>query len=449
MIAGAQRDADDQVRRLAVVAAALPDATAHERAVVEAAMRDASPMVRFEGLRAYGRHFQSADCGPVRASASDANRHVALLAIDLLGDPCPDAQASLGVLDSAVADGEWHRAAHALVALARRAPDRARPLLARFVTHAIWQVRMYAARAATAMADAAALETLAADRDDNVREAAVSGLVTVRGHAADAAFIAALGRPDYQLVRTAARALENTEKRKAASVALLAAFERISRERRETSRDVRLALLQRLRDLEPADLSTALEPYLKDFDPRVAGECALTLLASSGRGATISSTAAPAAAVPPASELAALTGARARITMEGGGSFELALLTDDAPLSAARFARLARAGYYNGLTFHRVLPNFVIQGGSPGANEYAGDGPFMRDEVGLRSNARGTVGISTRGRDTGDAQIFVNLVDNDRLDHIYTVFADIIPGGMEVVDGIVEGDRMVKVEIVK
>ena len=75
--------------------------------------------------------------------------------------------------------------------------------------------------------------------------------------------------------------------------------------------------------------------------------------------------------------------------MRGGRAFELALLADEAPASVFRFAGLARAGYYNGLTFHRVLPNFVIQGGSPGANEYAGDGPFMRDEIGARSHARG------------------------------------------------------------
>ena len=107
--------------------------------------------------------------------------------------------------------------------------------------------------------------------------------------------------------------------------------------------------------------------------------------------------------------------------------------------------RLVKAGYYNGLTFHRILPGFIIQGGSPDANEFVGDGPFMRDELGLRSNARGTVGTSTRGRDTGDAQFYVNLVDNPRLDHEYTVFGE-ITRGMEVVDRITEGDTMVSVE---
>jgi cyclophilin family peptidyl-prolyl cis-trans isomerase len=136
------------------------------------------------------------------------------------------------------------------------------------------------------------------------------------------------------------------------------------------------------------------------------------------------------------------------VTMQRGGAFELQLLADDAPATVARFVRLARQGYYNGLTIHRVVPNFVLQGGSPGANEYMGDGPFMRDEVGLRTHARGTLGISTRGRDTGDAQIFVNLVDNPRLDHQYTVFAAVATG-MDVVDGIVEGDVIERVDVLE
>ena len=137
---------------------------------------------------------------------------------------------------------------------------------------------------------------------------------------------------------------------------------------------------------------------------------------------------------------------RALVVMRGGRSFDLAFFTDDAPASVSRFAVLVRRAYYDGLTFHRVLPNFIIQGGSPGANEYAGDGPFMRDELGLRSNVRGTVGVSTRGRDTGDAQIYVNLLDNPRLDHEYTVFAE-ITDGMDVVDAILEGDVIERIEL--
>jgi len=70
----------------------------------------------------------------------------------------------------------------------------------------------------------------------------------------------------------------------------------------------------------------------------------------------------------------------------------------------------------------------------------------MRDELGRLTHARGTVGISTRGRDTGDAQIFINLVDNPRLDMDYTVFAEVVRG-IEVIDGILEGDVIERIEI--
>jgi peptidyl-prolyl cis-trans isomerase B (cyclophilin B) len=148
-----------------------------------------------------------------------------------------------------------------------------------------------------------------------------------------------------------------------------------------------------------------------------------------------------------ADELRRLASPRARITIRDVGTFELALFTAQAPATVLRFAHLAESGYYNGLTFHRVVPNFVIQGGSPGANEYIGDAMFMRDELGSWPHVRGAVGISTRGRDTGDAQIFIDLVDNPRLDHDYTVFAQVL-NGIEIVDQILEGDVIEKIEIV-
>ena len=84
------------------------------------------------------------------------------------------------------------------------------------------------------------------------------------------------------------------------------------------------------------------------------------------------------------------------------GAITMELDPQLAPATVNNFVALARRGYYDGLTFHRIAVNFVVQGGSPGANEYAGDGPFTRDELDA-PNWRGTVGLSTRGRDTGDA----------------------------------------------
>jgi cyclophilin family peptidyl-prolyl cis-trans isomerase len=133
--------------------------------------------------------------------------------------------------------------------------------------------------------------------------------------------------------------------------------------------------------------------------------------------------------------------------MEDGAAFDVELLVDEAPLTVAEVVRLARQGWYSGRTFHRVVPNFVLQGGSPGANEYAGADRFLRDELSSLSHARGTLGISTRGRDTGDAQLFLNLVDNPRLDYDYTVWGRVVRG-LEVADVIQEGDGIRSVALV-
>ena len=119
-----------------------------------------------------------------------------------------------------------------------------------------------------------------------------------------------------------------------------------------------------------------------------------------------------------------------------------------APNTVNHVVGLARQGYYDGLTFHRVIPNFIIQGGSPGANEYAGDGPFIRDEIG-ETNSTGSVGLSTRGRDTGDAQFYINLLDNRRLDPDYTVFARVCDVSGGDIEAIREGDTISKITLEK
>jgi cyclophilin family peptidyl-prolyl cis-trans isomerase len=214
----------------------------------------------------------------------------------------------------------------------------------------------------------------------------------------------------------------------------------------DTSRDARVAILERLSELLPADRTSDLAPFREDFDGKVRAT------ADSALNKIVGTALPPALAIkrrypyqPAVNELANLP-ATAAITMEGGGVIQLELLRDQAPVTIARFAELARAGYYNNLTFHRVVPNFVIQGGSPGANEYVGAARYMRDEAGTESHTRGAVGISTRGRDTGDAQIFIDLVDNPRLDHEYTVFARVV-SGLDVVDRVLEGARMTSVTV--
>ncbi|MBI4477336.1 MAG: peptidylprolyl isomerase, partial [Acidobacteria bacterium] len=445
---------DAQVRRLAMVAAGSADqpiARAERLALASAGLNDRDPHVRYEAAVAYGRLLPEASCSPVFRALDDLDDHVALAAIDLLGAGCPErarAASELEVIAGGLSPGrtgDWHRATHALVALARVDPASGSRLLPRFSRSAIWQVRMYAARAAGALKDEAALERLAIDEHDNVRDAAVRALNAVSGHKADRLYVAALRSRDLQLVITAAEALAGTPQPSAAVPALLDALQRVTAERKDTSRDTRLALLERLQELGSREHVAALQPYLSDFDPRIAARAAEILSKWTGTPQAPATTRLELLPAPSVDELGSLP-RRARLVMRGGGTLELALFPEEAPVTVARVVRLARAGYYHGLTFHRVVPNFVIQGGSRGANEYVGDARYLRDEVGRLTHARGTVGISTRGRDTGDAQLFINLADNPRLDHQYTVFAE-VTRGLDVLVRILEGDVIERMEI--
>ncbi len=441
-------DADAEVRRIAAAAAA-PDAAIGERDVLlKRAIADKDARVRFEALRGWGRQLQKTSCAPVRAAVKDPDPHVRLQAIDQLGAGCPAAEgpSDLAAIANTLSaqPRTWHAPAHAIVSLARTQPAEARQALPRFVEHPTWQVRMYAARAAGVLGEVAPLTTLMGDRVDNVREAALTALVELKRPETVAAAIDSLSRTDYQLVLTAVRALEDRAHAAKATAPLVTALGRITKESKDTSRDPRMAILNRLQAYGDASQAVNLEGYLNDFDAAVAAKAAEILTAWTGRPRIASPRPLPAPGVTMAA-VTALRGKALRFHMAGRGAFDISLEVDAAPLSAARVARRAGEGYYNGLTFHRIVPNFVIQGGSPGANEFAGEPLFMRDEVGL--HLRGTVGISTRGRDTGDAQIFINTIDSPRLDHLYTVFGTVI-AGMDVVDGILEGDVIERVELV-
>ena len=441
-----------QLRRLAAVVlsgSAVPLPPTERTELVTTLLSDRWSIVRIEAVRAWARRETAENgCQRLLDALKDPSLAVALASIDALGDQCKDDQ---GVTDRLTTEArppqpdDWHLAAHALVALARRAPARVFiPLLAGHVQHPTWQVRMYAARAAAATDELSALERLAFDPEDNVRAATLAPLRRLKGEDAEPYFVAALARSDYQLLRAAAIELKGMKPTTQLSSGLLDALRRVTAQQKETSRDTRLALLERLEELGARDQAGALQPLLRDFDIAVAHRAAALIEHWTGRAQEIDPQLLPRPALPSPAELSMPP---ARVKLKSGLVFYIHLNGRVAPLAVARFVRLAAAGYYNGLTIHRVVPDFVVQGGSPGANEYAGDSLYLRDEISLTSHARGVVGLSTRGRDTGDAQFFINLVDNPRLDFEYTAFGEASP--MDVVDRIAEGGAIAAITFEK
>jgi cyclophilin family peptidyl-prolyl cis-trans isomerase len=122
------------------------------------------------------------------------------------------------------------------------------------------------------------------------------------------------------------------------------------------------------------------------------------------------------------------------------------LFGGEAPLTVANFVALARAGFYRGTAFHRVVPGFVAQDGDPRGDGSGGPPGSIRDELNRRRYARGVLGMALSGPDTGGSQYFLTLTPQPHLDGHYTVFG-ILREGFGVLDRLTQGDSIRSVEI--
>ncbi len=137
---------------------------------------------------------------------------------------------------------------------------------------------------------------------------------------------------------------------------------------------------------------------------------------------------------------------RAVVTTEKG-TFTIVFNPEEAPLTVDNWVRLARLGYFNGLSVHRVVPNFVMQDGDPRGDGNGGPGLSIRCEVNMLGYDRGAVGMALSGKDTGGSQWFVTHSPQPHLDGGYTVFGHVDEAGMNVVDDIARGDRIISVRV--
>ena len=167
---------------------------------------------------------------------------------------------------------------------------------------------------------------------------------------------------------------------------------------------------------------------------------------------------APTATTAPTIDLTKLprvASATAAIIHTVKGNITIQFYTNDAPKTVMNFATLAKAGYYNNLTFHRVEPGFVIQGGDPNGNGTGGEsifGPTFEDELNASTSSykagymEGVVAMANRGPNTNGSQFFIMLADNTSLPHNYTIFGK-VTAGMDVVHKIQVGDKMTSIDV--
>ncbi|PYN32046.1 MAG: peptidylprolyl isomerase [Candidatus Rokuibacteriota bacterium] len=135
------------------------------------------------------------------------------------------------------------------------------------------------------------------------------------------------------------------------------------------------------------------------------------------------------------------------IALEKGGEIRLEFFPEDAPKTVENFVTLTKKGFYNGLNFHRVVPDFVVQGGCPKGNGTGGPGYTIKAEFNKQKHVRGTLAMArSQHPDSAGSQFYICYGNTPHLDGQYTVFGKVV-SGMELVDRIKQGDKMTSVTI--
>lgn len=136
---------------------------------------------------------------------------------------------------------------------------------------------------------------------------------------------------------------------------------------------------------------------------------------------------------------------RAVRLVTSSGTIEIALECRLAPLTCVNFLQLVQHGFFDGVSLHRVVPDFVIQGGDPRGDGYGGPGYMIRDEINRLRYGRGMVGMALAGADTGGSQFFITLSPQPHLDGNYTIFGQVVAGD-DLLDGVAQGDLILSAE---
>jgi cyclophilin family peptidyl-prolyl cis-trans isomerase len=277
----------------------------------------------------------------------------------------------------------------------------------------------------------AELEALLKSDAAGVRIAAAAG-------APISALSALLADPDPVVVGTAATRAEELSAVEVGP-ALVQALTRL--QGADAPPDALEGLLTLLSAVSALNIQEAIAPAssLLDVEPyalRLAAAHALTTLTGRPEVARLPAPLDPAPHLSPT--IVRMTTTR--------GTLRIRLLVEDAPRTAQNFVALVKKPFYDGITVHRVVPNFVSQAGDPRGDGSGGPGYVIPCEINMHRYGEGTVGMALAGRDTGGSQLFIAHSPQPTLDGLYTTFGEVIEG-LDVATGLIEGDVILKADV--
>lgn len=286
------------------------------------------------------------------------------------------------------------------------------------------------------------LTAMLSDTDRRVIPSVLAALVRVKAPSAEAALRKHLDDPDVVIRMTAARELGTLKPADGAQV-FADAYRRWSADNTYLARAAALTALAGYGEAAVEPLRAALKD--REWAVRVK---ALDLLKTARAAEAAPLAIRPALTQPPvpydSPEIVAPQFSPHLYVDTTKGLIEIELAVRDAPLTVQTIMALARKGFFTGISFHRVVPNFVVQAGDPRGDGEGGPNFTIRDELNELPYLRGTVGMALDWEDTGGSQFFIAHSPQPHLDARYTIFGRVVKG-MEVVDRLQQWDRIERI----
>ena len=460
-LSNALQDRSARVRMQAARALGVLAAHSALPALQQVAQHDADWRVRVNAAAALGRiKYSAAEFSPTHFPLADENLHVRFTALQALGNTLERlrklhsgfvADSCSTLLQERIKENvnaPWQERAAAAQALAQVLQREALPFLLPLLKAEPPQLRAALANTLASLAGDEvflALEKLAGEENTFVRLTALEALAKFSAqNRALPIYLKALQSHDPVLAATAAQKLaaDSTQRFQHAEE-IVAAYRQV---REALDAETAQMFFNAMAQCGNRVAQPALEEALQAQDLIIARAAAEALKKLTG-GDYAERLPKTLAATQPFTfaEIKNLKGAWAEITTESG-TFEVALLPEEAPLTVLNFVRLANRKYFDGQTIHRVVPNFVMQTGDPRGDGWGGPGYAIRSEFGRLRYVRGMMGMASAGPDTEGSQWFITHSDQPHLDGRYTIFGR-VRKGMEIVDALQVGHKIVRVKI--
>jgi len=408
--------------------------------------------VLIETIRALGKIGDPAAAAPLLKIIDDATSepHARLEAVSAIGGVhAPDV---VDTLLDVISDPSPPVRVAALHSLASLDAENFTTVLSGLDPDPHWSVRAALAEILGTLPTASGQTRLMAmlhDSDQRVVPAVLKSLAKLRTTGVEQVLLEHL-KADDPVVRATAAAAIGELKPAAGGAALADAYRAAQSDANYTAR---AAVLAAIAQYGPAVAAPVLTSALADKDWAVRVRAAMLLKQiDPASAADVDAQIRPAPTTLPIDAYAAPDLISPRVSTQAyidtdRGTIQLELAVLDAPLTAQNFIALARKGYFNGLSIHRVVPNFVVQDGDPRGDGEGAPGYTIRDELNERPYLRGTIGMALDPwRDTGGSQFFIALSPQPHLDAKYTVFGRVV-GGMDVVDQIQPWDVIRRVRV--